>query len=372
MPQIINENSAGGNIGSAFGSGLSSGLQQLAQTKLHQISQRNQQRKTASGLESLGIPKEQASQISGLPQELIGQYLKNRSQENQNNLFSKAFAGAQGTSEQANDLASLLQGLNPQNARIVAEQQNKNRQFGQQIKQSEIANDLKRQQLGQRSHEFTQSQGLKGQQLEQAKETKSFSETKDLRNEIVRGARSAKDSNDRLHRVEQLNNSGKLRHPLKYEIAKALGIDWDALKNADTQELEKLSVGFLNDAKNVFGGRLTNYDVETFLKGIPTLSQTKEGRERIIKNMRIVNKGYIEREKIMRDIIKKNKDIPPLDLNEQIEESLAPMLDKLDIPRNKNSFGPNVDAALYTNGSEWQEPSGDIFVVKNAKWEPKG
>jgi len=54
----------GARIGTGIGQGLSTGLQMLAQQKLQQINQRNQQKEAATGLEALGYTPDQAQKIS--------------------------------------------------------------------------------------------------------------------------------------------------------------------------------------------------------------------------------------------------------------------------------------------------------------------
>lgn len=97
----------------------------------------------------------------------------------------------------------------------------------------------------------------------------------------------------------------------------------------DTQEFEKLSAEFIRDVKSIFGSRITNLDLETFLKSIPTLENTDFGKKAIIKNMRIFNKGKEARVKVMNDIIKENGGKRPFDLHAQVEERVAPMLDRI-------------------------------------------
>ena len=55
------------------------------------------------------------------------------------------------------------------------------------------------------------------------------------------------------------------------------------------QEYTKLVVNQLADAKNTFGSRLTNLDVQTYLKGLPGLLNTPEGRERLLNQLRTIN-----------------------------------------------------------------------------------
>jgi hypothetical protein len=46
---------------------------------------------------------------------------------------------------------------------------------------------------------------------------------------------------------------------------------------------------FLINAKDSFGARVTNFDLASFMKRLPTLANSKEGRELILKQMQVIN-----------------------------------------------------------------------------------
>lgn len=171
---------------------------------------------------------------------------------------------------------------------------------------------------------------LQSQKDTGSKETASkFKETKEVRSNIISQAQAANENNMRLNRMGKLNESGKLIGGLFNSTLKKFGLDLPALKNPESQEFEKLSTDMLRNAKEIFGARVTNFEMDTFLKSIPTLSQTKEGRERVIRNLKIFNEGATKRLDAMKKIIKANRGTPPYDLGEQIEEMIGSDLDKM-------------------------------------------
>ena len=97
----------------------------------------------------------------------------------------------------------------------------------------------------------------------------------------------------------------------------------------NTEQFEKLSTDFIRDAKNIFGNRLTDADLNAFLQSIPTLSQTDNGKLAIIKNMHSFNKALQVKAKTMKDIIKENGGRRPANLQILVEERAQPELDKL-------------------------------------------
>jgi hypothetical protein len=61
------------------------------------------------------------------------------------------------------------------------------------------------------------------------------------------------------------------------------------LATPDMEQYIKILMGFTRRAKDSFGAKVTNFDLETLLKTFPNLLNSKEGRRRINKQMQIVN-----------------------------------------------------------------------------------
>lgn len=166
-------------------------------------------------------------------------------------------------------------------------------------------------------------------EFQQKRAESAFKITAPVRKEINKGAQTARDVITRLDRMDQLVGRGKLINPLFNEGLKKLGLDIPALKNPDSQEFEKLSADLTRDAREAYGARITNFELDIFLKSIPTLNQSEEGKRRIIRNRVILEQGKEVKARNMRQIIQENGGVPPLDLGEQIEERSAPELNRL-------------------------------------------
>lgn len=158
-----------------------------------------------------------------------------------------------------------------------------------------------------------------------------FKETKDLRKDLLGQSKAARDNDMRLDRMKALNDSGELIGPLYDSMLKKLGFDMPALKNPASEDFEKLQNDMFRNIRDIFGARITNLEVESFLKTIPGLSNTSEGRNRIIRNLKLLNKGADLRVNAMKKITKEHGGAPPYDLGEQIEERIGPELDKIQV-----------------------------------------
>src|ERR1700691_5534961 len=90
-----------------------------------------------------------------------------------------------------------------------------------------------------------------------------------------------------------------------------------------------METDFLSNAKDWFGGRVTNYEALNFLKSIPTLMNSQEGRREVIKKLRFMEQAKQLATQEMLDIEKENKGIPPLNLMEQVYERSGKKFDQL-------------------------------------------
>jgi len=195
-----------------------------------------------------------------------------------------------------------------------------------------------------------ESKKTKAQQKEDdvaAKETLKYYQ------DTLKGDKVAKDNDLRLDRMEELVNHGSLPISSFYNFFKSLneidvgkqapivgplaglianpvlnflgGVGLDIQRNftsKDTEEFEKLSNDFVRNIKDVFGPRVTNTDLEHYMKTIPTLSQSDAGKLKIIRNIRSFNKIIRLRTQAMKDIIKENKGKRPANLELLVEERL--------------------------------------------------
>lgn len=74
----------------------------------------------------------------------------------------------------------------------------------------------------------------------------------------------------------------------------------------DTEEFEKTSLEFIKDVRPLIGGHVTENQLDLFLRSIPTLATTTEGRKVIIKNMGILAEGSTAEFDALEEIIEAN------------------------------------------------------------------
>jgi hypothetical protein len=91
--------------------------------------------------------------------------------------------------------------------------------------------------------------------------------------------------------LTQLNEEGDLP-----EGAEKWNVNWEtgearvpALLSADAQRFIKTVNDFTTKAKDSYGGRVTNFELDRFMKRLPTLANSKEGRRVILQQMKLLN-----------------------------------------------------------------------------------
>ena len=171
--------------------------------------------------------------------------------------------------------------------------------------------------------------GLFEKGLSEKEKAERFKQTKEYRESILNARKLARSDLKDLNRLEELSESGKLDTPGYIEFLKESGFDIPALMNPESEEFFKIQQSFLKNAKQYFGGRVSNYEVEQFLKTIPSLSQSPEGRSRVLSNLKYVARGAEEYYKAYEDILRQNKGVPPYDIQEQVERKIDKRLDKI-------------------------------------------
>ncbi len=334
MPQIINE---GPGLGALLGSGISSGLQQLAHRNLSQSQGMVQRQQVASGLQSLlNIAPEQANALSGLPEKLlnlaVGELLQ-RSQTGDSEQTSQgglgSLAGLAGNIQQ-NQSQPLINGLPDSRGGKVAPMNKISGPSG-----IPSADQLKSVQPSKPSTAEILNRPTRAESAKRQQEIDK--ETKPVYDEIYKEAKAARDNNKRLDRMEELIGRGNLTasgwasllDTLSHGIAGYGKLDLHGLLHPDSQEFRKLSNDFVKSVKDVFGSRVTQGEVNTFLTTVPSLMQSDDGKRRVISNLRSFNEAALARKNVAEQVIKENRGRRPENFDMIVDERLSPLLDDI-------------------------------------------
>ncbi len=320
--QVIHDTNAGGRLGAALGTGLG----QLAQHKLSQISKQYQQQQErsqfAQGLAPI-LGQDTANFLSHLgPDERkyalqnIGSLLQLNQQPQQNGLESLQQPGQE--QQPIQQQAQQQQQMTPERVKLV-------------------------------ENVFTSPQEKREKEkLEFTKRQATLKETKPYVDALKAKEKAVKEADLRLKRMETLIDKGNLPNSALWSALSKLenapyisgltapiaelikgGTKWFSGNSADIEEFEKLSSEFVKNAKQYFGSRITQKEVELFMQTVPTLAQTDSGKKKLIENIRSLNELTEIEAKAARSIIKANGGIPPLDIEQQVQDKIGKKLDKV-------------------------------------------
>lgn len=344
MVQIYNEPS----LGKILGTGIAQSLNALAQNKMQQVQQRNQQKQTQQGLQGLpGFTPEMAESLAILDPSLLEKLLPEIQRNQREQEFANQFQSQQGQQLAVQD---QQQGLVPEGFPAPR-------------------NSKEALELAKISH----AEKIQREKMSAEEKRAAFKETKAERKQIVDDYKAAKQDLKDLNRLEVLSDSGKLDTPGYVEFLKKTGLDMPALMNPESEEFGKITQNFMRNAKQYLGSRISNFELEQFLKTIPSLSQSPEGRQRVVANLKYIARSKEEYYNALKEIMVENKNIPPYDLLEQVEEKVNKKLNKISdlfkkdlerpVPKGQNKY---ITALQSTLGSVLGAPKAAIGAIGKA------
>jgi len=323
--QILPNSTLGGSLGRSLGTGLND----LAQLKLAQLTKQydtqQEKRNFAQGLTPI-FGQQTANFLSNLSPNERKVALEN--------------------------MSSLMQ-LNEQPGQPQAAMQElQQSQMGQQVQEQQMTPD--RAQLIQdiftspRERRENKKLELAEKQAQLKERGALLKETKPYVDALKNKEKAAKETDLRLKRMESLIEKGNLPNPtfwsafsklehapyiagLTAPIAEILkgGLKWYSGNASDIEEFEKLSSEFVKNAKQYFGPRVTEKEIQLFMQTVPTLMQTDKGKKKLIENIRSLNELTEIEAKAARSIIKANGGIAPIDIEQQVHDKIGKKLDKV-------------------------------------------
>jgi hypothetical protein len=315
----------GSRLGTIVGSGLGQGLNSLVQGKLSDI---NRQRGMQQ-LQRIGLSPEQSELLHHIkeinPQmygEYLGRVLENMPGMQQQPMYEPETYMQEQVTEPSGEKVSIQKEI---------------------MKPSSDTSLFENKEAKKRAHE---EQKMINKEV--------YPVIKDIQHK----AKGAKENDLRLKRMEKLIETGKLNAPAFASALKTLkhgifgiGIDLTSLLSQESEEFEKLSNDFIKNAKDVFGSRITDQDLKSFLATVPNLSQSDSGKRAVIHNLQLLNKGAELREQAARKLLQKYNNKPPLDFESRVEDLIKPELDKIS-EKFEKGVGKSSKQYKYFNPEE--------------------
>lgn len=353
----------GEELGKQLGTGLSGALDTLANIKLQDVikrqqaaTERNVLSQTSSGIYSpeeinflSNFPRGSKEQLSAM------QMLAEHRQPQSSDIGTQMLSDMTGQPSQ------------PMNAQqLMAGQSN----VPQPGIRSALASGIQTPQMKQAERHFSAKMKVQ-----------HYTATEKTRNTITKAKQNADEDIARLNKLEKLSDAGKLPNDMVYKFLDEIGMsDVGSLVGADAQEFNKIITDFTSKAKDRYGARISNFELGTFLRGLPSLLQTPEGRKQVIKDLKLFAQLPQRRFDLMQQLKKENDGIPPLDLEDQIESRMEPFKKEIfskyeqygeDLPQyNVISRSKTQPKASESKGETVKFPNGKFYHSDGMRWRP--
>jgi hypothetical protein len=323
MVQVLDRTpSLGELLGGGLGQGVASAMLQKSQLQqalaLEKQKQSMKQEGVKSLMDSLGFGGNTANQATNETNQPINPQIEQPMQSQENQDISQLEKIA--TNPQA---MLALSTVNPQMANQI---------------QSMYGNLLKQ-------RKFESSQDL-------AKTKFAFAETKDTRKNIDSAYKSSKETNLIIDKMQSLDKEGLVGKNLALLFDKA-GLPISILGNPSSEEFQKLQQQLMKGVMQ-YGSRILQIEFDNFMKQIPTLLNSKEGRAKIYKNIKLMNQINLDAYDAKKEILSENKGVPPLDLYDRIQNRIEPKMEAV----RKEMLNPRSAGGLSEDEIIMTDPSG--------------
>lgn len=236
---------------------------------------------------------------------------------------------------------------------------------------------------------FQKSEAEKRHKTEQTKEQRVEQhhidqQTQKWVDQVKDKAKADRDNVKEILEMEKLGASGKLITPgqaAALEIAeKGLfghGVNLWGLTSPETQEYKKRSAGFIKGAKQLFGSRVTEKEIEFFMATVPTLLNSEAGRRRIGEIYKAMARASQAEDLAMEQIIEENGGKRPANIRKLTEERSEKILNEatnefnqLIAPMKAEKSGqPEMSDELPdpTKVKRYRDPETGKIMVSNGK-----
>lgn len=149
-----------------------------------------------------------------------------------------------------------------------------------------------------------------------------------------------------------------------------------AALSPEAQEAVKLITDNIKGAKDSFGARVTNFDAATYLKTLPSLLNTAEGRRRVLRDLKLINQLNQQHTQGVLDIMEKAGGASKMSLSKaerEYKKQFAPQIKKIRqefISPESTQFDNLPSANLYPGRKATDNETGKVFISDGKEWRP--
>lgn len=338
---VLSQEGFGDFLGKNFGTGLSSGLNQLANIKLNQYAANQQRQQIQQGLSSLFTP-EQAQTLSSLPSELLQPIIKQQLQAPSNAAYlqgiqsfldGEQMAPQQGVQQQSPGGLAIQPGLNAQQATKLAE-------------------------LGLRKKEIEENRALKQEAANLKKQEAIQKRNEPFLKEIRESKPIAQKTFDLATQMKQLLDTGKVRSGLGGYIP-------NAIQNPETQQFIAKSNELAGLIASSGKGVPTNFKIKLAQISKPEVTQSEATKRALLDGLVKDAQKILLKDEARQQIIDEHNGKEP----ENIESLVKRRVHKLKKEQEASLDLPDVseyseDAVIRVDGKTYERSGNEWKLVK--------
>jgi len=315
--------------------------------------------------------------------EKITEYaIQNRGNENEKKLVGKSLSGEKLTLEEQSSLSpktqlELAKINNPKKTQasqpIDEDQMRRIKNVRNEPGYEELSPSKKYRELTSKgvSRENAKDESdiyVKEQELSQKSFESSYKANEDFINDTTKAARAYEsETKPKLMQLQKLVSDEELIGPTPAVFLETLGIPLGALEDPSSELYQKVSLDLLKGLPETFGNRIMKVEVDNFLKTIPTLLNSPEGRRMITSNMLKLGEMkqvfYNEMRKQQKEALEKNKF--PRDFQQSVFDQVKPQVDRINeefVKMSEIKSIPKDTVPFFT-------PNGQIKFIPKDKVE---
>lgn len=150
-----------------------------------------------------------------------------------------------------------------------------------------------------------------------------------------------------------------------------------ALLSPEAQEAVKLVADNLSGAKDTFGARVTNFDLQAYMKRLPTLLNSSEGRRRVLRDLRLMNKLNTMHQEGVLEIVEREGGPEKISLSQaerryrKEHSKEIEQLKKEFVNPEKHVFQDRPDPKVYEGRVIIDEQTGERLKSNGKEWVPE-
>ena len=180
---------------------------------------------------------------------------------------------------------------------------------------------------------------------------------------------------ERLDILESLNKSKNLPKELgRLNVNKEGNLRVPFLASPEAQRYVKTLNEFSAGAKDTFGSRVTNFDLQQYLLRYPNLLNSEEGRRQLLQQMKIVNQINSIYYKNLKNVYDKAGGVRNIDSDvaERFAEQISdPQIKELQTKFNEIGNFPTLpDASQFKGKKMMNDETGEVMISDGTQWTP--